>query len=394
MIKYLNQVKINHKRVLVRVDFNVSLSDDGLRIVNDTRIRQSLPTLEYLLKNQNRLILISHLGRPNKRDPRFSLKPIATRLNRFLPKYKVRLVSDFLHPADTHILANQSANEVLLLENIRFYPEEKNNCRGFGKRLSQLGEVFVNDAFGVSHRVSASTVCLPQFLPSYAGLLLKKEITMIDKLTKHPKKPVVAIVGGTKVGSKIHILSKLCRVADYLLLGGSLANTVLAAQGVEVGKTQFEYEDLEKAQQLLYLAHRQSAKIILPVDAVVGLPDIKNQPGEVRSMNDLPLNKLVLDIGPATQALFATYINKAKTIIWNGPMGYFENPNFRNGTDFIFFAIAENTKAESLVGGGDTMAAISKKEYLDRITHLSTGGGAMLEYIEKGSLPGIDALDK
>jgi len=392
MIKYINQTKISNKRVLLRVDFNVSLSKDGLRVADDARIRQVLPTLEHLLKNKNKLILISHLGRPKKRDPRYSLKLVATRLSRLLPKHKVTLISDFQNPADRQLIAKQTTNEILLLENIRFYPEEKKNCSRFAKELSELGDVFVNDAFGVSHRASASIVCLPKYLPSYAGLLMKKEIAMIDKLTKHPKKPVVAIVGGAKVNSKIHILSKLCQIADYLLLGGGLANTILAAKGYEIGKSHFEYEDLEKAQQLLFLAELKKAKIILPADAVVGLPDIEDQSGEVRSINDLPLNKSVLDIGPATQALFATYINKAKTIIWNGPMGYFENSNFRNGTDFIFFCIAQNNQAESLVGGGDTIAAISKKEYLNKITHLSTGGGAMLEYIEKGSLPGIDAL--
>ena len=392
MIKYINQTKISNKRVLLRVDFNVSLSKDGLRIADDARIRQVLPTIEYLLKNKNKLILISHLGRPKKRDPRFSLKVVANRLSRFLPKYKVKLISDFQNPADQQILAKQSENEVFLLENIRFYPEEKKNCNKLAKELSQWADVFVNDAFGVSHRVSASVVCLPKYLPSYAGLLLKKEIAMIDKLIKHPKKPVVAIIGGAKVNTKMQILSKLCYLADYLLVGGGLANTILAAKGYEMGKSRFDYEDLEKAQQLLFLADLKKAKIILPADAIVGLPDVEDEAGEVRSITDLPLNKYALDIGPATQALFGNYISKAGTIIWNGPMGYFENPLFRNGTDFIFYAITQNKQADSLVGGGDTIVAISKKEYLDKITHLSTGGGAMLEYIEKGTLPGIEAL--
>lgn len=392
MIKYINQTKISHKRVILRVDFNVSLSKDGYRIADDARIRQVLPTIEYLLKHQNKLILISHLGRPKKRDPKFSLKAVANRLNSFLPKYKVKLLLDFQNPADEQLLLKQASDEVFLLENIRFYPEEKKNQPRFAKQLSQYGDVFVNDAFGVSHRASATIVGLPKLLPSYAGLLLKKEIAMIDKLTKHPKKPVVAIVGGAKVSTKMQILSKLCQIADYLLVGGGLANAILAAQGHEMGKSLFDYEDLEKAQLLLFLAEQKKAKIILPADALVGLPDVEDKAGEVRSITDLPLNKYVLDIGPATQALFGNYIGKAGTIIWNGPMGYFENPSYRNGTDFIFYAITQNKKAESLVGGGDTIVAISKKEYLDKITHLSTGGGAMLEYIERGTLPGIEAL--
>ncbi len=392
MIKYIDQAKINHKRVLLRVDFNVSLSSDGLRIADDARIKQALPTINLLLKNHNKLILMSHLGRPKKRDPKYSLNVVAKRLQHLLPKYKVRLLSDFQNPMDQQVLSKQTDKELILLENIRFYSGEKKACQDFAKELSQLADVYVNDAFGVAHRATASVVCLPKYLPGYAGLLLKKEIYMIDKFIKQSKKPLVAIVGGAKVSSKIHILDKLCRIADYLLIGGGLANTILAAQGYELGKGHQEYEDLEEARRLLYLVGQRKVKLILPVDAVVGLPEVDDEIGEVRSITDLPLNKYVLDIGPATQALFSTYINKGKTIIWNGPMGYFENPSYSTGTDFIFYAIANNSQAESLVGGGDTIAAISKKEYLDKITHLSTGGGAMLEYIEKGTLPGIEAL--
>jgi phosphoglycerate kinase len=392
MIKFIDKAKISKKRVLLRVDFNVSLSGDNLRIADDARIKQSLPTIEFLLKNQNRLILISHLGRPQKKEPKFSLKPVAKRLQQLLPKYKVQLLADFRDTFDQRLLQKQTSKEVIVLENIRFYPEEKKASTRFAKELSTLGEVYVNDAFGVSHRASASIVMLPKYLPSYAGLLLKKEILMFQKFIKQPKKPVVAIVGGAKVGTKIHVLNRLCRLADYLLIGGGLANTILAAQGYELGKSHYEYEDLEKARQLLYQASLKKTKIILPVDAVIGLYDEADKTCEVRSINDLPLNRYVLDIGPATQALFANYIAKAGTIIWNGPMGYFENSSFRNGTDFVYYAITNNKKANSLVGGGDTIAAISKKEYLNKITHLSTGGGAMLEYIEKGTLPGIEAL--
>jgi phosphoglycerate kinase len=392
MIKYIDQVKIANKRVLLRVDFNISLLKNGSGIANDTRIRQALPTIKHLLENKNKLILISHLGRPLKRDLRLSLKIVAKRLGLLLPKYKVKLITDFRNPADKQIINKQKQNEIFLLENIRFYPEEGKNNPKFVKELSELGDVYVNDAFGVSHRVCGSIVGLPKHLPAYGGLLLKKEIMMIDKLTKHAKRPIVAIVGGVKVSTKIHILNKLCQLADYLLIGGGLANTILASRGYELGKSIFDYEDLREAQHLSFMVELKKTKVILPVDAVVGLPDVRDKPGEVRSINDLPLNKYVLDIGPATQALFSTYINKAKTIIWNGPMGYFENPSYRNGTDFIFFAITNNRNASSLVGGGDTLAAISQKKYLSKITHLSSGGGAMLKYIETGTLPGIEVL--
>ena len=393
MIKFIDRVRLRNKKILLRVDFNVSLSENGLKIADDERIRQVLPTLELLLKGNNKLILVSHLGRPKKREPKYSLEIVANRLQKLLPKHKVVLIKDFQNPADKHLLDNQSEDQIFLLENIRFYKQEYKQCNQFSKELSELADIFVNDAFGVSHRASCSVIGPPRYLPSYGGLLMKKEIFMINKLTKHPKKPVVAIVGGAKVSTKIHILDKLCKIADYLLIGGGLANAILAAEGYEMGKSVFEYEDLERARRLLFQAQVRRAKIILPADVIVGLPD-SEEVGEVRSINDVPLNRYVLDIGPASQALFATYIAKARTIIWNGPMGYYENPSFRNGTDFIYYAMTNNEKADSLVGGGDTIASISKKQYLSKITHLSTGGGAMLEFIEKGSLPGILALNK
>ena len=392
MIKYIDQVKLKGKRILLRLDFNVSFANDSIHIADDVRMRQALPTINYLLKNDNKLIIVSHLGRPKKRDPRFSLKMVAKHLHRLLPKYEVILVDDFQNSADKKYFTQQTSKQILMLENIRFYEGEAKGCSDFAKELTQLADVYVNDAFGVAHRSSASIICPPRFMPAYAGLLMKKEIFMIDKLTKHPKKPLVAVVGGSKVSTKIHVINRLGKIADYLLVGGRMANTFLVAEGHDLGKSLYDYEDLDKARRLLHHFKNGKAKIILPVDVVVGLPDVEDVPGEVRALSDVPLNKLILDIGPATQALFATYIARAKTIIWNGPVGYFENANYRNGTDFIYYTIAHNQEAESLVGGGDTLAAISKKEFLNKITHLSTGGGAMLEYIEKGILPGIEAL--
>lgn len=391
MVKYIDGVRIANKKVLVRVDFDVSLSSNHT-IADDQRIRQNLPTLKYLLRNKNKLICVAKLGRPHKRDPRLSLKVVARRLEKLLPNYQIKLVDDFLNPADRELIAKQTNKQIILLENIRFYKEEKLNDPRFAKQLASLAEAFVSDGFAVAHRAEASVVGVARYLPSYGGLLLKKEVETIAKFLKKPARPLVAIIGGVKIGSKMRLLNKLCQLTDYLLIGGGLANVLLVAQGYELGKADYDYEEVEQAKRLLYHARIKKAKIILPVDAVVGLPDVYDSPGEVRSINDLPLNKYVLDIGPATQALFATYINKAKSIIWNGPMGFFENPSYRNGTDFVYYTVANHQHASSLVGGGDTIAAISKKEYLSKITHLSTGGAAMLEFIEKGTLPGIEAL--
>ncbi len=390
-IKTIRDKKISGRKVLVRVDFNVSLLD-GISIADDARIRQTIPTLLYLLKNNNKLILVSHLDRPEKRDPKYSLKMVAKHLQTLVPMYKVILVNDFLSEKDKAILERQKENEIILLENIRFYPGEKANDKRFSKELAGLADVFVNDGFGVCHRSEASIVGIPKYLPSYAGLLLEKEIETIARLMRKPKKPVVAIIGGAKISTKIAVLSKLLDMADYLLIGGALANTMLLAQGYNIGKSVAEPSEKKTAVSLFYLAAQKNAVLVLPDDAVAGFPQDKKDGGEVVSITNVPKDKYILDIGPLSEAKFGTIIAKAGTIIWNGPVGYTENKNFARGTDFLYYAIAQNEKAFSVVGGGDTLAAISHKEYLDKITHVSTGGGAMLEFIEKGTLPGIEAL--
>jgi phosphoglycerate kinase len=333
--------------------------------------------------------MTSHLGRPKGRDPQFSLQPVVAKLQELFPDKKVILVDDFLK--DKTALDNQQPNEVIMLENIRFYPEEKKNDEGFARSLSGLADVYVNDAFGVSHRADASVVGVTKFMPSYGGLLLKKEVEMISKITENPKKPVVAILGGAKISTKIHLVEKLMTIADYLILGGGIANTFLKAQGYEIGKSICEYEEVDSAHKMLYNAQQKSTQIILPTDAVVA-KDMEATEGEVVSVHAIPVDSLILDVGPETQAKFGSILAQASTIVWNGPVGYFENPAFRRGTDFLYYSITDNADAVSIVGGGDTLSAISKKEYLDKITHISTGGGAMLEFIEKGTLPGIDAL--
>lgn len=387
-MKFIDEVTITDKRILLRVDFNVSLNPDRA-IADDTRIKQSLPTIEYLLKQHNKLILIAHLGEPEKRTSEYSLAPVAKRLQEYFPQNKVILVDDFItHPAQ---LENQTAEEIVLLENIRFYPGEQVNDSDFAKQLAQLGDVYVNDAFGVSHRNSASVVGLPELLPSYGGLLLKKEITILEDLMKQAKKPFVAIIGGKKIATKIKFIQKLSTVADYVLIGGGLANTFLAGENYPVGKSLISQEDVALAKQLIEHTKQENTKLLLPTDVVVG-KSLDSTTGTVRAVNAIEKDEEALDIGPETQAAFGKVIDEAQTIVWNGPVGYMENQEFKRGTDFIYYSITNNNHATSVVGGGDTLAAIAKKEYLDKITHISTGGGAMLEFIEKGTLPGIEAL--
>ncbi len=392
-ITYIDDTTIAHKRILLRVDYNVSLSDDHLTISDDARISQSIPTIKLLLPN-NRLILVSHLDRPKGvRDPKLSLKVVVERLKEYLPNIKITLIDDFL-TVDKTIFQNQQDDEILVLENIRYYPGEEKNDPKFAKELADLAEVYVNDAFAVSHRAAASVVGVPQFLPSYGGLLLKEEVEIITKAIEKPKKPLVTIIGGAKVSDKINLISKLVEIADFVLLGGGLANPFLAAQGFSIGKSICEYEMIEKARQLLFLAAQKNTAIIIPTDVTVGDPKNFELGGKEVRAEAVPSDASILDIGSETMARFGTIIAKANTIIWNGPVGLFENPNYRQGTDFIYYAIAHNPDATSIVGGGDTLAAISKKEYLDKITHISTGGGAMLELIENGTLPGIEALKR
>jgi phosphoglycerate kinase len=349
-ITFIDEVEISNKRVLLRVDFNVSLANNNLSISDDARIKQSLPTIQYLLQKNNRLILISHLGRPEGRDPKLSLKIVADRLQSLLPNNKIILINELTN------LPLQQADEIFLLENIRFYPEEKNNNPEFAKKLAALADVYVNDAFGVCHRQETSIVGVPKLLPSYGGLLLKKELEMIGKVIENPQRPLVAIIGGIKAETKLKFINRLKTLADYILIGSGLIKDVLPEQ-----------------------------KIILPLDVVT-------EKEEIKKLSNLQSNDKAMDIGPQTEARFGALIEQAKTIIWNGPVGNFENPNFNRGTEFIYYAITQNSSAHSVVGGGETIAAISKEEYLDKITHLSTGGGAMLEYIENGTLPGIEAL--
>ncbi|PJE63560.1 phosphoglycerate kinase [Candidatus Roizmanbacteria bacterium CG10_big_fil_rev_8_21_14_0_10_45_7] len=390
-IHYIDQAKLDGSiRVLLRVDFNITLSPHN-EIGDDARIRAALPTIEYILQHpQVTLIIMSHLGRPKGKEDRYSMKPVRDRLASLLPPgYSVVLVED-IESAKTALVHQDKT--VYLLGNLRFWEGEKTGDPAFAQTLASLGDIYVNDAFGASHRPDASIVGIPKLLPSYAGLLMKKEIEHIDNAVSHPAHPVVAIIGGIKVTTKLALLKKLTDIADTLIVGGGLATVFLKAAGYEVGKSVLVAEEVPLAQEFLVFAKKHNTHLLLPDDVVVGDPADEHTGGAVKLVAEVGASDMILDIGPETQAKMGTVLSDAKTIIWNGPVGYMENLQYRRGTDYLYYAIAQNRQALSIVGGGDTLSAISKKEYLDHITHISTGGGAMLEYIEKGTLPGIEAL--
>jgi phosphoglycerate kinase len=389
--KTVREIDLAGKRVLLRVDYNVSLLD-GFRIGDDTRIRQTLPTIEYLLDKNCTLFLVSHLGRPKgKRVKKFSLRPVARHLEKMLGR-KVNFITDYINgPELKNSLQRLKQGSVNLLENIRFYPEEEANDLKFAEKLASLAEVYVNDAFGVDHRVHASSVGVTKYLPAVAGFLLEKEVDIIGGAIKKPKRPMVAIIGGAKAETKITLVGRLLEKADVLMVGGGVANTFLKAWGYEVGKSLVDREMVELARKLFRKASRNETRMLLPTDVVLGDLEKNFHDGVVAS-DKIPREMQALDIGPKTQAEFGAAIAKAATIIWNGPMGVYENPKFSMGTDFIYYAIAENRESLSKVGGGDTLAALKEEDYLKPIDHVSTGGGAMLEFIEKGTLPGIEAL--
>lgn len=395
MIVYIDKAHIHNKRVLLRVDFNVPMTKH--KIADDERIRQALPTIRHLARN-NKLIIISHLGRPRGKEKDVTLLPIVERLKKLLPHYRVTFLEDFTDTHAKHYFENQKNGEIIFLENIRFYPGEEKPHEPSGKELAEkltsLADVYVNDAFGVSHRECVSITEIPKFLPHYGGLLMEKEVARISHVIRHPKHPFVAIIGGAKISTKLKLLYRLTGIADYLVLGGALANTLLDALGYPIGKSLSESNVLDEVKRIVRHAKAHNTKIILPQDVIVGDKDNEEDGGIVKSISEVGKGDVILDIGPEAQADYARVILQAKTLIWNGPVGYAENPQYARGTDFLYYAISHNPDVFSIVGGGDTIAAISHKSHLEGITHISTGGGAMLEFIENGTLPGIEALKR
>jgi len=381
----IRDLDLKGKRVFMRVDFNVPLAPGGQEITSDKRIRAALPTIQYALDHGAALVLASHLGRPKgKPNPEMSLKPVAQRLSELLGK-PVAMAPDCIGEEVEKMLPNPG--EVLLLENLRFHPEEEQNDREFSRQLARLGDVYVNDAFGTAHRAHASTVGIIEFLkPAAAGLLMEKELEYLEKCTANPERPCIGILGGAKVSDKIEVIENLLKFADRLLIGGAMAYTFLKSQGQPVGKSLVEDDKLELAKSLLAKA---GDRILLPCDHVVAEVLEENAPHEVAEQ--IPDGKMGVDIGPKTREAYAQVIKTAKTIIWNGPMGVFEKKPFDAGTVAVAKAVAESG-ALSVVGGGDSEKAVKSAGVADKISHISTGGGASLEYLSGLVLPGVAAL--
>ena len=373
------------KRVFMRVDFNVPLAPGGQEITSDKRIKAALPTIKYALDHGCGLVLASHLGRPKgKPNPEMSLKPVAVRLSELLG-LPVAFAPDCVGPEVEKMLP--APGQVLLLENLRYHAAEEKNDPAFAKQLARLGDVYVNDAFGTAHRAHASTVGIIEFLkPAAAGLLMEKELEYLEKCTKNPAHPCVGILGGAKVSDKIEVIENLLKFVDRLLIGGAMAYTFMKAQGKPTGKSLVEQDKVELAKEIL--AHSGS-KLMLPVDHVVAAEFAENAPNEV--VEEIPDGKMGMDIGPKTRAAFAEVLKTAKTIIWNGPMGVFEKKPFDAGTVAVAKAVAESG-ALSVVGGGDSEKAVKNAGVADKISHISTGGGASLEYLSGITLPGVAAL--
>jgi len=394
----ISQLDLNKKRVFLRADFNVPLSEDG-KVTDDTRIRETLPTLEHALHNGARVIAASHLGRPKgKPNPKMSLKPVAERLRKLLREQKteaeVSFANDCVGAEAEKMAADLAPGNLLLLENLRFHPEEEANDENFSQALARLADYYVNDAFGTAHRAHASTVGITRFVEkSAAGFLMQKELTYLGKALEDPQRPFVAILGGAKVSDKIEVIRNLMGKVDALLIGGGMAFTFLKASGLGVGKSLVEEDKVPLARKLLDEAGMRKLRLVLPVDHVIADKVAADAETTVLAGGSpIPDDRMALDIGPKTVELFAAEIAAAKTIVWNGPMGVFELAPFAEGTMRIAKAIAANTSATSIVGGGDSVAAVHAAGVAEEITHISTGGGASLEFLEGKKLPGVEAL--
>ena len=390
-IKFIDGLPIAEKRVFIRVDFNVALDETG-QISDDTRIRAVLPTIRYALEQKAKVILASHLGRPKGQvNPKYTMKPVGKRLAELLD-VDVILPEDCVGDAVKKLTADMQTGQIMLLENLRFHKEEEANDEVFSKRLASIADVYINDAFGTAHRAHASTVGMVPFVAVRgAGFLMRSEIQYLSKILSAPEKPFVAILGGAKVSDKIGVIENLLSRVDSLLIGGGMAYTFLKAKGIEVGKSLVEEEKIHTARKILDRAETKNIPILLPLDHIIALEASAQAKPSTTQGASIPQDLMGLDIGPKTQARYIQEIANSKTIFWNGPMGVFEIGAFAQGTMALAKAIAQ-TNAVSVIGGGDSVAAVNKAGVADKITHISTGGGASMEFMEGTVLPGVAAL--
>lgn len=391
--KTIRDVNVEGKRVFVRCDFNVPLDENG-KITDENRIQGALPTIKYLLDHGAKVVLASHLGRPkNGPEAKFSLKPVAERLNQLLGG-KVTMANDVIGEDAQKKVAALKNGEAVLLENVRFHKEEEKNDPEFAKKLASFADIFVNDAFGTAHRAHASTEGISHFVKtSVAGFLIEKELEVMGGALADPKRPFVAILGGAKVSDKIGVINNLLEKVDKLLIGGAMAYTFIVAKGGKVGMSKLEADKVDLAKELLEKAKAKGVELYLPVDTVIAQEFKADAASKVCETMAIPDGWEGLDIGPKTAELFAGVIKTAKTVIWNGPMGVFEFPKFAVGTKAVAQALADNPQAITIIGGGDSAAAIEQLGYADKVTHISTGGGASLEFLEGKVLPGIACLN-
>ena len=391
--KTIKDIDLQSKKVLVRVDFNVPLNAD-LKITDETRITAALPTIKYLIENKCKIVLCSHLGRPAGTgfEEKYSLAPVAARLAELVDT-KVTMAKDVIGESAEAAVAALGEGEIVLLENLRFHKEEKKNNPEFAKKLASFAEVYVNDAFGTAHRAHASTAGVTEYLPAVAGFLIGKELDFIGKALENPERPFVTVLGGAKIADKIGVIENLLTKVDTLILGGGMANTFLAAQGNEMQKSLVDADSLAIASGIIEKAQAAGVKLLMPVDVTAAEAFAADAKHVNVPVNAIPEGYMALDIGTATQALFAEAVKGAKTVIWNGPMGVAEMPAFAVGTEAVASAMAES-EAITIIGGGDSAAAVKKLGYADKMTHISTGGGASLEFLEGKELPGIAALNE
>lgn len=388
----VKDLNVEGKRVIVRVDFNVPL-DENSSITDETRIKAAMPTIDYLLHNGAKVILCSHLGRPKGEfKMKYSLAPVAKRLAELYPENKVTLASDVIGQSAKELCANIKAGEIVLLENLRFHKEEEANDAAFAKELAGLAEIYVNDAFGTAHRAHASTAGIADYLPAVAGFLIGKELDVMGKAITEPERPFVAILGGAKVSDKIGVINNLIEKVDTLIIGGGMAYTFLKALGYGVGKSLLEADKVDLARELMAKAEKKGVKLLLPEDTVIATEFKADAESKTVASDSIPEDWEGMDIGPVTRQKFAQVIAQAKTVIWNGPMGVFEFPKFAEGTAALAEAMSKSS-AVTIIGGGDSAAAVEQMGYAEKMTHISTGGGASLEFLEGLELPGVAALN-